>query len=177
MDGITAADVVVNSVTNTATHRRRLQSSPSACSVLYAVNYNLAALGYINDPNAAYLSLTQQLNSSIFTGAFDTNLHTNAALVGATSLLNVNSTAATASNYTSTAVVNGDGGDNNNGGGLSDTYIIIIAVVGGVVLLVLCALLYYFQFYKKSQPQQPDVKTSSFPVQSSPAINKLHDGV
>ena len=174
MPGIYTDNLAVNSVTDASTRRltgMTTETAADTCNVAYTVTYNLAQLGYYNDPQSAYDSLITSLNTNIGNGNYNLYLQSAATNLGATSLTTVTSNAATYSGYTEITTTT-DSTDDNSSGGNDDNNVGAIAgsIVGVVLFLAICVAVYMY-FRASTASRDSDVAKSD--SVGAPAVNAM----
>jgi len=140
MTGITTSDIVVTSLVGDSTSRRRLQASGPYVLTNYTVTYDYASLGFPN-PNSAYVSIANELTSSIEVGNFTSLLRLYGNILGCVYLSNASSDSVFVSQPTVIVVNNVDSPTPSPTAGISSPDSSLSSgLIAGVVIVLLVAL-------------------------------------
>jgi len=138
--------------------------STSNVNIGYTVSYNIAVLGYSGDPNGAYNSLFNSLNTSVTSGNFNSYLTTNSATYNATDLSSATTQNVQSSGYSSVDS-NDDTASSSGNKKLSERKKIIIGVVVGVggFLIIMIGAMVAYCWNRRSVNEPPPAPTAAGP--------------
>jgi len=159
MPGIFSSDISITSVTDASVHRlRHLVSGSASVNINYSVSYNIAVLGYADDPEGCYNHLFTELTTAVTDAEFNVYLLLNSITFNAVHMTNTTSNSVSSSGYAiisdaSTVVYD----DPLHSVSEKDRIIIgVAASVGGLLLLSLAICCWCYGSNK--QPQSPSMK-------------------
>lgn len=138
----------MTSVTDTSVHRLRyLANEPASIIVNYTISYNIASLGYSDDPTGCYEYLLNELTSAISDSDFNSFLYLYSQIYHADLMSNITSGGVMSSSYIpqSETTNNLDYDDPlSNESNTSRIIIIVACALGGCCLISLAMCCWCF---------------------------------
>jgi len=171
MPGIFTDDIAITSVTDVSVRRLRyLVTGSASVNINYTVSYNIAALGYADDPQGCYDHLHNELTTAVSSTEFNLFLLLNSIAFNAGHMANTTSSSVSFSGYSNISDASSTNYDDPfHSVKKRDRIIIGVTVSVGGLLLLSCAVCCWC-YGSNKQPDSPVLKT--YGIQIFPVVNR-----